>query len=450
MSHRELLGSTSRSAMILGMTNTDQIGMQQAMAPQTIARRPEPEMLPDSGSDGSIEGGDSGGDRDEATGLTADELAEFESMRTGEPPAPTGDPDPDADPDADPDGDPDVDPAAPAEPAPAAADRTPKTPAQLAAEAQAGKKPPKTVSLGKHQRELKAAQDRAAAAEAEVQKEREKQIKVNERLAIINEALQARAAAPPEAAVDPNAPPENPFEEEDIKPEEDYAAALDQERRRNRYAYEATQSTQQRVVETTEDTKLRDTFVRDFQSVAAQPEYAHLPQAYQFLKDARLTQIFLSEFDKDPNDEQEQFTPQEIQKAIAIFNGEEKWLVGNAIKAGKSPAHAILKQARVYGFQKPAAAAPAPAAAAPAAPAVPARRAAPAAPPAPAAPSAAAQLEELRVAQQNGKSLSDGGGAPPQGVSAELLLQLSDEDFIDMMEQMSAGQLNALMGREPT
>ena len=39
MSHKELLNSTSRSAMVLGMTNTDQVGFWQAMAPTTAPKQ---------------------------------------------------------------------------------------------------------------------------------------------------------------------------------------------------------------------------------------------------------------------------------------------------------------------------------------------------------------------------------------------------------------------------
>lgn len=452
MSHRDLLNSTSRSAMILGMTNTDQVGMWQARSP-VAARVPEPEVLPDAGDGGGDPGGgDGGGDIDEATGLTADELAQFEAMRTGDAP----DPGPAGDDDGgDPDGEPDADPA---EPDPAAAARVPQTPEELAAAAQTGKKPqttgaPRTISLGKHQRELKAAQDRATAAEERAQKALLDAAKLGERVNIINEALQARAQQQQVEEPDPNAPPANPFEEADIDPEEDYAGSVKQIQRRQRYQNEQAGRVEQTVVESREDQQVRETFIRDFQATQAQPEFAYAGQAYQFVKDQRLTQICLSEFDKDPNDPNEQFTREELHKAIQIFNTEEKWLIGNAIKQGKSPTQAILKQARVYGF-KPQAAAPAAAAPAPAAaPAAARRPAAPAAPAArvPARPADAAQQElaALRQAQQDGRSLSDGGGVPPQGLSAEMLLQLSDEEFGEMIDSMSPGQLNALMGRGP-
>lgn len=454
MSLNDLRGTTSRTALIWGMTDSDQVGMQQARAPAQRQSAPaNAEVLPDAGDGALASGGDDGGgDVDPETGLSGADLEAFRQMESGEPP-PTGDddggdgdaPDPDAD-----DSTGDADPAETPEPDPAVA-RDPAQPQN--------RQPPKTVNFSKHQRELKKANDRAAELAKQVEKERTDRIKLSERISIINEAIAAQAAAAqqqPAAAdeTDPNAPPANPFEEPDIDPAEDYAGAVQQERRRNRYAYEATQQTQTRVAETTEDAQMRETFTRDFTRVASTPEGKDLPAAYQFLKDQRLRQICLSEFDKDPLDQNEEFTPQEVKTMVDIFNAEEKWLVGNAIKQRKSPAAAILKQAKIYGFTPPAPAAPP-------TPTPPAARGAqppartngakpPAARPAPAAPSAAEALAELQAAQEAGKSLSDGGGAPPSALSAELLLGLDDEEFAEMVDSMSKHQLDTLMGRIPS
>lgn len=433
-------GTTSRRALILGMTNTDQVGMQQAMAPQrAVAPRQEAEVLPDAGDGADAESADV----NEATGLTADEQAAFDGMRTGD--TPVGDPEPaagdDADPDADPDAEADdVDPAA-GEVDPAAAPLArEKTPTELAADATAGQKPPKSINFSRHQRELKKANDAAETARAEAKKAREDAIKLAERVAIINEAL----SAPPPQQVDPNAPPANPFEEADINPEEDYAAAVQQERRRNKFAYEASRGVQQDVTVNREDQQMRDTFQRDY--AAASASDPNVSQAYQFLKDSRFREICISEFDKDPLDpnDVDRFTPQEVARAVQVFNVEEKYVVGSAIKQNKSPTAAIMKLAKARGF-KPPAAAPA---------AVPARTngAARPAPAAPAVPSAAAELAALAAAKEAGKSLSDGGGAPPEGgISAKMLLDMSPEEFEDFIDNLSPKeerQFNELLGRE--
>lgn len=438
MSH-DFGSTTSRRALILGMTNTDQVGMWQAKAPATATIPDHAERLDDAG-DGTDAG--DGGDLNEATGLSAEEQAAFDGMRTGDTPA--GDPEPsggDIDSDADSDAEEadadaaggEVDPAA----GPLAAARTPE---ELAADAAVGKKPaPKTVSFGKYQRELKKAGETTAAAQAEARKAREDAIKLAERVAIINEALTAQPAA-----VDPNAPPANPFDEADIDPAEDYAAAVQQERRRNRYAYEASQGIQQDVTLSREDQQMRDTFQRDFTAAAStDPDVS---AAYQFLKDSRLTEICISEFDKDPNDSEEVFTPQEVARMVQIFNAEEKYVVGNAIKAGKSPTAAIMRLAKARGFKPPAPAARAVPAAAP--PAVPAARNGTGRPPVAAtAPSAAEQLATLAAAQEAGKSLSDGGGAPPSGLTAQMLVDMKDEEFEELIDSLPKHQLDALLGR---
>lgn len=440
MSLKDLLGTTARAGVYRNITNSDQIPMQQAKAPRP-APSGDAEVLDDVDHGGGDGGGDGGAEVSEATGLTAEEQAEFDRMAQGggddpEPP-PAGDEFDDSD--GDEDGQPGDDVPPLARPGPQ------KTPAELAAEAAAGQRPPKQVSYGRHQRALKEANDRAAALQTQVQKEREDRIKLAERVAIINEALQAQAAAPP--PVDPDAPPANPFEEANIDPKEDYAGALDQERRRNRYAYEANQQTTQQVTESNEDRELRDNFERDFRAQAvAVPE---LPQAYQFLKDSRLTEICISEFDKDPNDPNEVFTKAEVEKMVQMFNAEEKWVVGAALKQGKSPAMAIMKLARARGFKVAPAAAPAPV---PAPAPKPRNGVVPAAPRAlvaPAAPSAADAVAALAAAREAGKSLSDGGGAPPQGLSAEILLSMDDDEFADMVDSLPKHQLDALMGRSP-
>lgn len=435
-------GTTSRRALILGMTNTDQVGMWQAKAPAAATIPDHAERLEDAG-DGGGEPGE-GGDVNEATGLSAEEQAAFDGMRTGDTPA--ADPEPGAgdvvDPDGDPDGD-EVDADAPGEakPSAAAAVGKEKTPAQLEAEAAVGQKPTKSINFSRHMRELKKANDAAEAARAEAKKAREDAIKLAERVAIINEALSTQ----PAAAADPNAPPANPFEEADIDPEVDYAASVKQIQRRQRFQNDNQGRIEQTVTVSREDQQMRDTFQRDFQAAAsADPT---VPLAYQFLKDSRLAEICISEFDKDPNDENEQFTTQEVARMVQIFNAEEKWVVGNALKAGKSPTAAIVRLAKARGFKPPAPAAQ-PAAT------VPARTngAARPAPAAPAIPSAAAELAALVAAKEAGKSLSDGGGAPPEGaISAKMLLDMSPEEFEDFIDNLSPKeerQFNELLGRD--
>jgi hypothetical protein len=320
------------------------------------------------------------------------------------------------------------------------------------AQAEQQQKNPKKINFSKYQRELKRANDQRAAVEQQLQKERDDRIKLNTRLEMISEALQQQTT--PTAQQQAPEVPQNPFEEEDIDPNEDFAQAIAQINRRQRFQLESQNEVRQTIAESSEDIAIKETFTRDFAAYASREP--SLPAAYQHLKDARLTQICLGEFGKDPNDSGEVFTPQEVQRMVQMFNAEEKWLVGKAIKEKRSPAAAIMAMAKTFGFKPDSAATAAQQQAAPAAQ-VPARRQQAASPArqqqAPAAqqqPDAMQQLEQLRQNQENARSLSDGGGAPPMsGLTAEMILRLGDEEFAEMVDSMPEHQLNALMGRIP-
>lgn len=448
---RELKETTSRRAIILGMTNTDQVGMWQAPPRAAAAARQEAEVLPDAGDGADGGDGGEGGELNE-NGLTAEQQAEFDAMRDGEPP-PAGDEPPAESEEGEPEGDADDD--GDAEPEPEAPPQQRLNGEKPPAQQENQKPPPKTVNYSKYQRELKRANEARDAATAQLAKEREDRIKLATRVEMINEALQARPAAPqpePEAPV-------NPFEEPDIDPDEDFKGAVAQVNRRVKFQAEQHQQTAEVFQESREDSAIKETFTRDFTAYASKEPAIH--GAYQHLKDARLTQICLGEFGKDPNDPNEQFTPQEVQRMVQMFNNEEKWLVGKAIKERRSPAAAIMSMAKTFGFdpaawkaaqeaaRQPPVAARAPAARQPQVPAVPAPRA-PARPQAPQEPTAQEMLEQLRVNQENGRSLSDGGGAPPpSGLSAEMILRLGDEEFAELLDSMSEHQLNSIMGRVP-
>jgi hypothetical protein len=73
--------STSRRALILGMTDTDQVGMQQAKAPAAATIPDNAERLADAGDGGDSGGGDGAGVNE--MGLTAEEQAEFDRMAQG-------------------------------------------------------------------------------------------------------------------------------------------------------------------------------------------------------------------------------------------------------------------------------------------------------------------------------------------------------------------------------
>jgi len=450
---KEFDGGVSRRALIIGMTNTDQVGMQQARAPAARSVPSDAEVIPDAG-DGADDMG--GGDVHPDTGLSSEDHAAFEAMRAG------GD-DAGANAGEDVDADSEVDNEAAAAEAgagdggEAAPARRAEGEAQLEVAPGAGQNPPKTISWGRFQRELDKAR-KAAAAEAtaplqeQLTRAQQDQIRLTERVRIINEALSTQPPQPQPGAQDQNAPPANPFEEADIDPTEDYAAAVQQLQRRQRYQNESFNTVQEETAADRESREMRDTFVRDAEAFSRTDEGAHWNEAYQHLKDSRITQICLGEFGKDPNDPNEVFSQAEVDRMVEIFNAEERWLVGKAIANKKSPAKAVYAMARTLGWKPPEAAAPAPAprAAAPAAarPGAPAARA-PAAPAPRQPPSARATLDELAAAVEAGRSPSDGAGAPPaSALTVESLLAMDDDEFGDLIDNLPR-QLQVLMGRDP-
>jgi hypothetical protein len=402
-------------------------------------------------------------ERDEL-GLTAEERAIFDGMRDGDADIPA-DPEPEPAPEPDPaalapDG---TTPPAPA-PAPEPTPEDDDTPDTVVTDPKTGKKQ-STISFGKHQRLLTKAQQAAEQARQLAEQERINNAKLAERLAILNEALTAPPPPTPEerAAMQQREIAANPMLEETIDPAADAIGALAQIQRRQDWLANTTAQQQEATREVLDDQQMISDYQRDttaFSRTEAGKHFFGADGAYQFLKNSRLVDLAISLFDKDPTDPDAQFTPQEVQKLISDFNAEERWVVSNAQKAGKSPAAAIMKLARGRGWKPPqAGAAPAPAPApAPTAPraAAPAQRtqAAPAAPAVPAARApgqldAVAQLQAEAAAAAASRSLSDGGGAPPgQPLTMERLVKMNDAEFAAYIDNLPKDRLDAIMGKD--
>lgn len=380
-------------------------------------------------------------------GLTAEERAAFDQMKDGPQ-------------DADGAAEPEVAPAdgqateAQPDPAQAQPQEPPAEPDEddgpdaITTDPKTGK-PQKTINFGKHQRLMTKAQKEAADLRAAAEQERINNAKLAERLAILNEALMVPA---PTQQTEDQAPT-NPWLEPTVDPNENAIEALAQMQRRQEWSQNATTQAQQQTTEMLEDQQLVGGFERDIQRFAATEQGAHFmgtDGAYQFLKNSRLVELGISLFDKDPLDPSEQFTQAEINKIIADYNAEEKWVVSNALKAGKSPAQAILRLAKGRGWKAPTAAPAADPAilqqrqqAAPAA-----RQAAPARAPAQAAGAVAKLQGEIEGARAS-RSLSDGGGAPPaEPLTAERLLAMDDAEFAAYVDRLPKQQLDAIMGRQ--
>lgn len=320
-----------------------------------------------------------------------------------------------------------------------------------------GQKPGQTVSRHKYSRDIKKRDTELAELRAKVNESGISQAKLEERLNILNQALTAPPPKSPEQQQQ-EAIAENPWLEKTIDPADDAIQALAQMQRRQEYSQRQNQQQGEFIAGDAEDRQLRSNFAADISAFAQSDagKDGQWQQAYEYLKNSRLTEISISLFDKDPNDPNENFTKAEIGKIIDDFNAEEKWVVSNALQKGKSPAAAIMKLARgrQWKYQAPQQQQPA------------ARQQAPAQQrPAPQQQRPAQQQNGAAPHQQNGggvidkinseiegaaaaRSLSDGGGAPPQeGLTLERILKMGDKEFGELVDRIPEDRLNQLMGK---
>jgi hypothetical protein len=414
---------------------------QQSTPEPTQQRTLEPERL------GDVEAGAEAPESEvDDLGLTSSERAEWDAMEAEAKGKAPPEPEP-AEGDA---GDGEAD-----------ADGQPKPPIVADAEddddepAPAGqKKPGATISRHKHTRELNKRDTELQALRDRLAQRDIDWAKANERLTILNEALTAPPPVDP-AVAQQQAVAENPWLEPTIKVEDDAIAAIAQMQRRQDFNNRQQSQQFEQIQETEADRNLRETFNSDIQRYAAQPadqnpDAPFFGDAYSHLKNSRLTEISISLFDKDPNDPKEQFSQAELSRIIADFNSEEKWVVSNALDQKKSPAAAIMKLARGRGWKRPDPQGR---------PAAPAARTNGAAPPAARPPAAAARpangtaVDKLNAEIEGAaaaRSLSDGGGAPPQpALDIESLLKMDDEEFGLYVDRLPKGRLDAIMGKVP-
>lgn len=396
------------------------------------------------------------GDVDEGTptgpvndnGLTADEQAAFDAMK----PEP-GESDAPPEPEPEPDAPSEVEPKPDVVPPVLEADDEEEDPAPV--DPKTGKtSPPKTVNFGKHQRLLAKAQKEAETLRTENERTKIEQARLAERLAILNEALTAPPAPDP-AAAQAAAVAANPMLEETINPADDAIKALDQMQRRQVWLAENQNSFTEAAEANNADRELFNSFQRDTAAYSATPEGKDFfgdNGAYQYLKNSRLVELGISLFDKDPTDPAVKFTAAEVNRMVADFNAEEKWVVNNALSSQKSPSQAIMKLARGRGWRPPEAPVPpvgwtSPAARAQARGPQPPRGGIPEIV-APAAQTAVARIQAEKAGAAASRSLSDGGGAPPgEPLTMERLNAMNDAEFAKYIDNMPAGALESIMGK---
>jgi hypothetical protein len=300
--------------------------------------------------------------------------------------------------------------------------------------------PKRRVSARKYER----AEEARKVAETERDTLRQNQARLDERMRIINEALAAPAQPVKTAA------------EEDPEPdaEKDVFAWIAWKKRDDvRVREEIAELRTGRQAEV-EDTTLANTYTEDARSFAAsEPNFV---PAYQFLMANRTFELAQYFFGKDLTEQGVQLTTEELGKIRATIGNEEKQLASEAITMKQSPAKRVFALAKARGFRPGAAAAApaavpgsapgtngagAPAAAAPAAAGAPGSIAAPAA-----APSVVAEIANIKAGSEAARSLSSGGGAPPNPLTPEKLANMSEEEFGALVDGLSPSEAKELFG----
>jgi len=365
-------------------------------------------------------------------GFTSEERTAFEQMResTSDPaPAPTPEPTPEPTPA----------PAPAAADAAAADDDDEDEPAAAAPEAGKpaadGTTPPVVPKRRVSARKYERAEEARQKAENELNETRQNQARLDERLRILNEALTATPAAAPDPA------------EEDPEPDADQDIfAWVNWKKRDDARFRAEIAERQASQQTrTEEQDLSAAYIDDARSVAA-ADPTFVP-AYQFLMANRTYELAQYFFQKDLSENGATLTDAEIGKIRQTIAAEERELVSGAIKNKRSPAKAVLALAKARGFRPQAPAA------APAADAKPngAAAAAPAAVPGALnatgeAPRVQDEIARIREGSEAARSLSTGGGAPPNPLTPEKLANMSDDEFNHMVETMSPDQNRQFFG----
>lgn len=412
-----------------------------AAAPDT-SKVGQPEKVEDSATD------DAGGGDD--MGLSAQEQADFDAMASGKAPA-------SAESDIDPagtvvsddtvgdvgDGE---DEDGEAEPGAAADGAADGAAADAPADGERAPRAPKTISYGRHRKDVDRLQKQLDAATAETAKEREQRLRLDERTNLLLQAIQTKAPAAPVA--DPAAAAAAADPEPDA--EADPIGHLQwQNRGLQREVKELStgrQQEQRMTAEQQEEAATYRTYEADLtREAAADPTFA---DAFVHLRETRYRELGFIYADIDINDPAQcarLSAADQVKLSDGIqrsFHNEQMLVAREAMRNNKSPAKVVANLAKARGWEPKAA--PTAGAAAPAAPARPANGAAPPVRQvAPAAPgSVKDQLDAIREGTEASRSLSDAGGSPGGGVTPERIANMSDDEFEQFYNQMPKGQFD--------
>lgn len=401
---------------------------------------------PERVSDDAVPNADDG----DGLGLSADEQAQFDAMNGRESgiAAPADkEPSTAADGDGDGDGaDGDGDGAGSGEPSGdgAATDG-------LAADAppdSSERRTPKTISYGRHQRDLQALQAKLDGAVAETVKEREARTRLDERTNMLLQAIQAKpapaadpaAVAAAEAAKDPE-----PDKEADPIGHGEWNV-----RRLEKIVTDLQSGRQQEQEQTAaqrEEAQIYRSYEADLEREAkADPAFA---DAFVHLRETRYRELGFIYADIDITDpaqcallsaEDQSRLSDSIQRS---FHNEQMLVARQALQAKKSPAKVVKNLALSRGFApKAPEAAPVPGKVL----AKPVNGAARTVAPAEAG-TVTDQLEAIRGGLDASRSLSDAGGSPGGTVTPERIANMTDAEFTEFYDSMPKGRFDQLMGK---
>lgn len=322
-------------------------------------------------------------------------------------------------------------------------------PAEGAQDGSGERRTPKTISYGRHQRDLQALQAKLDGAMAETTKEREQRTRLDERAKMLLEAIQAKPAVPvaDTAAADAAKDPEPDGEADPI-------GHLQWQNRKLAKTVEDLQSGRQQEQQQTaaerEEAQTYRVYEADLtREAAADPAFA---DAFVHLRETRYRELGFIYADIDITDpaqcallsaEDQSKLSDSIQRS---FHNEQMLVARQALQAKKSPAKVVANLARARGFVPKA---PAPANGASNGAQVPTKTANGAARVvAPAdAGTVTDQLKAIRDGQEASRSLSDAGGSPGGTITPDRLANMSDDEFTEFYNQMPKGRLDQLMGK---
>ena len=386
-------------------------------------------------------------------GLTAEEQSQLDAMNRGEVPD-GGNVDPSGDEPVAEGDDPDID-----DDAPLAADGD----TAVAGDKEPGeaRPAPKTVSYGKHQRELnklqKARDDLQARLDGslnETKKEREERIRLNERTQMLLEAISAK---PKVDAPTEKADPEPDGDEDPIGHSQWKIRQLEKTVSELR---EGSQKREQATAAETEENQVYNTLVGDInREAAADPTFI---DAFVHLRESRFQELGFIYAGIDINDKaavDAALTPKEqadlAQNIQRSFHNEQLMVARQSIAANKSPASVIRNLARARGWVAKAGDAGADKDAEAVA-AIAAAQSAPrtngngkTAPRTTPAPSVKEQLSAVRDNLDASRSLSDAGGSPGGQMTPQRIADMSPEEFERYYDSIPKDQFDRMMGKVP-